>query len=232
MAETLKAAERPIAELEAKLGHVFESKALIERALTLPSCRMVAPDVPDNQRLEFLGDAVLGLLAAEAVFKACPDEQEGALTVRRTHLVSGAVLGVAAEQLDLRAFLRHNHKAGKLPARAKPLADAVEAIMGAVWLDGGLAAARRVFQRLKLPIDAEFNEWAGNPKGFLQVKAQSLKPPRKPVYTVDAVTGPGHAPMVTITVKVEGLGRATATAISKTAAEVAAADKLLTQLKN
>lgn len=226
------AAEREPEELEAIIGYRFRNRALLERALTSPSCRMVDPNVLDNQRLEFLGDAVLGLLSADAVFSAYPDEQEGPLTVRRTHLVSGAVLGETAERLGLRDFLRRNRGAGKLSRRAKPLSDAVEAVMGAVWLDGGLEAARQVFRRLELPIDAELNEWSANPKGFLQVKAQSMRPPRKPVYTIESVTGPAHQPKVTITVEVEGLGKATATAISKTAAEVAAADALLTQLKS
>ena len=104
--------------------------------------------------------------------------------------------------------------------------------MGAVWLDGGLAAAQAVFTRLGLPIDAPLNEWAANPKGYLQVKAQAHKPPARPIYEMLKSEGPAHAPVVTVRVTVEGLGEATATAGSKTAAEIAAAAALLQQLDN
>ena len=219
------------ASLEQRLGYSFRDKALLERALTTPACRMDHPELPDNQRLEFLGDAVFGLLSADAVFAAYPDEQEGPLTVRRTHLVSGAMLAKVAERIGLRDHLRRNKGASPLPPRAKPLSDAMEAVMGAVWLDGGLSAAQTVFDHLALPLSAPLNEWEQNPKGALQVKAQSLQPPRQPVYAVDAVKGPDHAPTVTVTVTVEGWGSATATAGSKTAAEVAAALAMLEQMQ-
>jgi len=191
---------------------------------------MSNPDVADNQRLEFLGDAVFGILSADAVFAAYPDEQEGRLTVRRTHLVSGAVLAEAGERIGLNAFLKRNVGAHPLPPHSKAVADAMEAVMGAVWLDGGLAAAKTVFARLGLPVNAPLDEWAANPKGFLQVKAQAHKPPTRPVYEIVASEGPSHAPIVTARVTVEGLGSATATACSKTAAETAAAAALLRQL--
>ncbi len=217
-------------EIEEKIGYRFRDPKLLDRALTTPSCRMSDPHVADNQRLEFLGDAVVGLLAADAVFAAYPDEQEGRLTVRRTHLVSGAVLAEAGERIGLGKFIKRNTGAHELPPRAKVLADAVEAIMGAVWLDGGLAAAQEVFSRLGLPIDVPLNEWAANPKGYLQVRAQALKPPSRPAYETLNVEGPPHAPVVTVRVTVPGLGEAVATAGSKTAAETAAASALLTSL--
>jgi len=217
-------------ELEEKIGYTFSDGALLERALSTPSVRMVDPEAKDNQRLEFLGDAVFGILSADAVFRAHPDEQEGLLTVRRTHLVSGAALAAAAETLGLRNWLHRNIGAHEIPPHAKLLADALEAVMGAVWLDGGLEACRTVFRRLDLPFDAPFNEWDANPKGFLQIKAQSCHPPRKPVYEVLSITGSAHEPVVTVRANVEGLGAATATAISKSAAEVAAAAALLEKL--
>ena len=218
--------------VEEQLGYEFHDKALLEQALTTPACRMDRPGMPDNQRLEFLGDAVFGLLAADTVYAAYPKEQEGALTVRRTHLVSGATLAEAAERIGLRAHLLRNKGAAELPPRAKPLSDAMEAIMGAVWLDGGLDASRAVFARLGLPVEEALNEWSANPKGSLQVRAQAMRPSRHPEYTVDSVAGPDHAPVVTVTVRVRGMGEATATAGSKTAAEVAAAAALLAKLDN
>ncbi len=216
-------------ELEEKIGYTFKDPALLDRALSTPSVRMVDPTAKDNQRLEFLGDAVFGLLSAERVFTQNPDDQEGLLTVRRTHLVSGAALAAAAEKLGLRNWLKRNIGAHEIPPQAKLLADALEAVMGAVWLDGGLAAARDVFTRLALPFDEKFNEWDDNPKGFLQTKAQAAH--QKPVYEVLDVKGTAHEPIVTVRVTVKGLGSAEATAISKTAAEVAAADALLEKLK-
>ena len=132
-------------ELEEKIGYEFRDPALLDRALTTPACRMSNPQAADNQRLEFLGDAVFGLLSADAVFAAYPDEQEGRLTVRRTHLVSGTVLAEAGERIGLEKFLKRNAGAHPLPPHAKVIADTMEAVMGAVWLDGGLAAAQGVF---------------------------------------------------------------------------------------
>ena len=214
-------------ELEKRIGYRFRDASLLEAALTTPACRMDRPEVEDNQRLEFLGDAVFGLLSADAVYEAYPWEQEGKLTVRRTHLVSTTALIAAANRIGLGEFLKRNAGAQPLSPRAKVLADAMEAVMGAVWLDGGFSAAKSVFGRLNLPIDEKLNEWSDNPKGHLQVISQSMKPSRKPIYTVDSVKGPSHAPTVTVTVEVVGMGKATATADSFRKAEVAAAVALL-----
>lgn len=218
-------------ELEEKIGYSFKNGALLARALSTPSVRMIERTAKDNQRLEFLGDAVFGLLSAEIVFTRNREDQEGLLTVRRTHLVSGAALAEAAEKLELRRWVKRNVGAHELPRNAKLLADALEAVMGAVWLDGGLDAARTVFAHLELPFDEVFNEWDANPKGFLQIKAQSCRPPCKPVYEVLEVKGSAHEPVVTVRVTASGLGSAVATAISKTAAEVAAASALLKELR-
>ena len=219
-------------ELEKKIGYEFRDAALLTRALTTPSVRMSTPDAKDNQRLEFLGDAVIGLLAADALYAEHPDDQEGMLTVRRVRLVSGATLARAAEALGLRAWIRRNVGAQLLPPRAKVLADALEALMGAVWLDGGLESARAVFGRLGLPFGEPVDEWDANPKGYLNMKAQACRPVRMPVYEVLNVTGAAHEPVVTVRVTVEGLGSAEATAVSKTAAEVAAASVLLKNLRD
>lgn len=217
--------------LERIIGYAFRDRTLLQTALTTPACRMDHPEVEDNQRLEFLGDAVFGLLSGEAVFSAYPWEQEGRLTVRRTHLVSGQALIAAAERIGLADHLRRNKGAGPLPPHAKALADALEALMGAVWLDGGLDAARVVFAKLDLPIDEKLNEWGDNPKGYLQVLSQAMRPPRRPVYTVVKSEGPSHAPTVTVNVRVKDMGEATATAGSQRQAEIDAAAKLLDELE-
>ena len=208
-------------------GYTFKNEALLEEALTTPSYRMDVPGAKDNQRLEFLGDAVLGMLAAERLYAEFPQEQEGPLTVRRTHLVSSAALCDAAGRLGLAARLRRNRCAAELPRNAKTLADAVEAIIGAAYLDGGFAAAKQVFEALALDANAAEGEWSDNPKGELQVKAQAMKPPRHPVYELLETAGKAHEPVFTVRVTVDGMGAATASARSHKQAEALAAAKLL-----
>lgn len=210
-------------------GYTFKDEALLETALTTPSYRMDQPAATDNQRLEFLGDAVLGLLSAERVFSAFPAEQEGPLTVRRTHMVSSAALCAVADREGLAAKLRRNRGAEPLAKGAKTLADAVEAIIGAAYLDGGFAAAKQVFEALALNANAVSGEWSGNPKGELQVRAQAMKPPRHPAYELLKTEGKAHEPVFTVRVSVDGVGSATASARSHKQAEALAAAKLLSE---
>ena len=211
-------------------GYSFTNPALLEEALTTPSFRMTDPSAADNQRLEFLGDAVLGLLAAERLYAAFPKEAEGPLTVRRTHMVSSAALCEAAVRHDLIPRLRRNKGAAELPRNSKTLADAVEAVLGAAYLDGGFAAAQAVFEALDLSAGAKAGEWSGNPKGELQVRAQAMTPPRHPEYTLLGTAGKAHAPVFTVRVFVEGLGEATASAGNRKEAESLAASELLSKI--
>ena len=126
---------------DAVLGHVFSNKALLEEALTTPSFKMTSPGARDNQRLEFLGDAVLGLLATDWLYANSPSE-EGDMSARRQHMVSASALCAAVAGKGFVAMLKRNKGAGELPETAKTVADAVEAVMGAAWLDGGMAAAK------------------------------------------------------------------------------------------
>lgn len=211
------------------IGYRFKNRALLEEALTTPACRMDDPDAKDNQRLEFLGDAVLGLLAADALFRSRAEAEEGELTVLRTRMVSTAALSEAAGRMGLAAALRRNRHAEELPAGSKTLADAVEALIGAAWEDGGLEAARAVFDALGLGRGAqgEAAEWASNPKGELQTRAQAMTPPAHPAYSLVKTSGPAHKPVFTVKVEVGGMGEATASAGSRKAAETAAAAALL-----
>ena len=217
-------------DLQERLGYSFRDEGLLELALTAPAFRMDHPHSRDNQRLEFLGDAVFGLYSADALYRKHPNDDEGALTVRRTKLASGAALAAAAEALGLRKLLRRNKGAEPLPERSKALADAMEAVLGAVWLDGGAKAVKAVYERLWPDTGAELDEWGNNPKGRLQAIAQALRPPRKPVYETLLVTGPAHAPHVSTKVSVEGLGEAEGEGGSHRAAETAAASALLAKL--
>ena len=211
-------------------GYTFADEALLEEALTTPSYRMQFPDAKDNQRLEFLGDAVLGLLSAERLYNELPHEQEGPLTIRRTHMVSAAALCEAAARHGLAARLRRNKGAEELPRHAKTLADAIEAIIGAAYLDGGFAAAKRVFDALELDSNAERGDWSVNPKGDLQIKVQAMKPPRQPEYTLLETSGKAHEPIFTVKVSVDGVGEAVAKAGVRKEAEALAAAELLKRL--
>ena len=212
------------------LGHDFADEALLQEALTTPSCRMEFPDISDNQRLEFLGDAVLGMMAAERLYGAFPKEQEGPLTVMRTHMVSTAALCEAADRQGIVPYLKRASHLPPIAKTAKTVADAVEAIIGAAYLDGGYPAAREVFETLELTANAREGEWNGNPKGELQVRAQAMRPPRHPEYTLVSTTGKAHEPIFTVRVFVEGLGEATASARNHKAAESAAAARLLSSV--
>ena len=217
-------------DLQTATGYTFEDGALLAEALTTPSYRMDFPGAKDNQRLEFLGDAVLGLLAAERLYGEFPREQEGRLTVRRAHMVSAAALCGAADRLGLASHLKRNKAASPLPRDAKTIADAVEAIIGAAYLDGGLAAARKVFDALGLKANAADALWSANPKGELQVRAQAQKPPVHPKYELLKTEGTAHEPVFTVRVSVEGFGEASASARSHKEAESLAAARLLSRL--
>ena len=208
-------------------GYTFKDRTLLEEALTTPSCKMDRPGVRDNQRLEFLGDSVIGLLSAESLYLSCPDAEEGWLTVKRTQMVSTSALCVAAERLGLRERLRRNRGATELPANSKTLADAVEAVIGAAWLDGGMEAAKTVFGTLGLSGNVDGKELFANPKGELQIRAQAMRPPQLPRYELLSTSGKAHSPVFTVRVSVEGMGSATAAAGSHKAAEAEAARKLL-----
>lgn len=213
--------------LESKLDYEFKDSGLLAQALVTPSIKQSNPQAKDNQRLEFLGDAVFGLLAADELYAAFPEEQEGPLTVRRTHLVSGAALASVAERIGLREFLVRGTGLPDFPKNAKVLADAMEAVLGAVWLDGGIDAARHVFDHLELPVKENFDERRANPRLYVQKAAQTMVPPTMPIYEVLSITGPAHAPTITVRVTVRGMGSAEASGRSKSAAEAAAAEALL-----
>jgi len=212
------------------LGYEFGNQSLVEEALTTPSFRMSSPSARDNQRLEFLGDAVLGLLATDWLYENNPDSREGDLTGRRQHMVSSAALCEAADRLGFASSLRRNKGASPLPKNSKTIADAVEAVIGAAWLDGGLAAARKVFDYLGLAGNSRFGELDGNPKSKLQHITQATTPPRTPVYRMVKAEGTSDKPVFTVEVAVEGVGCAEGVAGSIKDAEVAAAAALLRRI--
>lgn len=203
---------------------------MLKEALTTPSFRMTKPDAKDNQRLEFLGDAVLGLLATDWLFANNPASSEGALTGNRQHMVSTAALCEAAHKAGLPALLRRNKGAQELPRNAKTIADAVEALIGAAWLDGGMEAALVLFEALDLTANSSLGELDGNPKSRLQHMTQAMNPPRTPVYTLVGSAGTCDKPIFTIEVSVDGLGTERGVAGTRKVAAAAAAEKLLARI--
>jgi len=201
--------EAPIGELEAALGHKFRVPDLLERALTHRSlakeqaAREPAANngmVGDNERLEFLGDAVLGLVVAEALFGVHPDWQEGELTRVRAQLVSRLHMAQVAEAISLGKYLRLSRGEDKsgLRRRTTVLSNTMEAVIGALFLDGGLEPVR-AFARLNIlaeaaeQLAAELRSGAalGNYKSALQELLQA-EHAGTPVYRVKNESGPGH----------------------------------------
>lgn len=208
-------------------GYKFKNPSLLEAALTTPARKMDNPASGDNQRLEFLGDAVLGLLSAERVYEVYPSVKEGSLTVKRTHMVSAAALCSAVAETGFAGMLKLNRGAPVPPPESKTIADAVEAVIGAAYLDGGFGAAKEIFETLRLAEKAAEGEWSSNPKGELQVRTQALTPPRRPEYTLVRVDGKAHEPLFTVKVFVDGIGEAVAQAGNRKEAESIAASILL-----
>jgi ribonuclease-3 len=218
-----------IAELEAHLGHVFADRDLLERALTHASVGSGSRKVAHNERLEFLGDRVLGLLAAETLVARHPDWREGELTRRHVTLVAGKTCAEVARRVGLPDALRLAGGASKQGGRDNDriLGDAMEALMAAVYLDGGLAAARGVFaaawtDALASAVAGEVRE----PKTALQEWAMAAGLPL-PGYREVSRSGPDHAPLFVVEAVVEGYAPERGVGSSLREAEKAAALALL-----
>jgi len=219
------AREKAIATLQARLGYRFEQPDLLELALTHASVAEGARKQADNERLEFLGDRVLGLMIAEALMDALPEASEGELSRRFHSLVSREACAEVARQLDLGSALRLAAGETKSGGRSNPtiLGDACEALIAAVYIDGGYDAAVRCFGPLWLAaLSDSADAWRANPKSFLQewAVANGKSPP---VYQLIDRKGPDHAPIFTIEVVIDGLVSQSASGRSRQEAEKAAA---------
>jgi ribonuclease III len=218
---------------EKQIGYQFQNATLLELALTHPSCGL---ENGDNQRLEFLGDAALGLIVAEALYENNPDFDEGALDHMRASLVNGKALAASARELDMGKFLqvssaqRQHHPE---PSSAM-LEDAFEALIGAIHIDGGFDAARAFIHRIFGNAISAASEVCstGNPKGRLQEWAQRQFDGAVPIYKDVSEEGPDHARIYTATVTLNDkeLGRGRGS--SKKAAESDAAKNALESQAN
>jgi ribonuclease-3 len=221
----------PYRVLEKRIGYKFRDRSLLERALTHRSYRFEHRDVSsDNQRLEFLGDAVLGLEVAAYLFRAHSNKPEGDLTSLRSRVTSGKALARIARELGVGEFLRmgrgEERSGGR--ERSSTLEDALEAIVGAAWLDGGKRATDKIFRKV---FEVQIKElggdvWADNPKGHLQELSQA-RWHESPLYQVVSQEGPPHAAVFTVEVLLPDGQIACGRASSKQKAEVAAAREIL-----
>ncbi len=222
-----------IGGLEDILGHRFSNRELLKAALRHSS---VAPGAGrgrgDNfERFEFLGDRVVGLVVADMLLARFPREPEGDVARRHAALVSRRTLAEIATEIDLGRHLRLTRGEDESGGRRKPsvLADALEAVIGALYRDGGLAAAAGFIGKLfQARLDRE-GKPPRDPKTALQEWAQARGLPL-PVYRTMKVEGPAHQPSFQIEVKVEGFDPVVAGGSSKRNAERAAATALIEAL--
>ena len=223
-------------DLEETLGTVFKRPELLTEALTHPSAlgftrgrRRNSRTPPKGyERLEFLGDRVLGLIIADLLWRRFPQEPEGPLTRRHTSLVRREALSRVAEASGLE---NHILLSPAEAAAGNPgiLADACEAVIAALYLDGGFEAARALVERLWQPLLAEMTQPPRDPKGELQewTQARGLG---LPSYQLRKRSGPDHALLFTVAAAIAGEEPATASASTKRAAEAQAAALLLERL--
>ncbi len=215
--------------LEAKIGYDFKNKKLLEEALTHSSLNSTQEN---NERLEFLGDRVLGLVIAQLLYHRFPGAPEGDLSLRHTQLVNKEALSQIGLILDLGHYLNmaRGEKASGGQLKKSLLADACEALIAALYLDGGLSAAQAFISHYWKALLSEKSQFIKDAKSKLQehVQGQGKSAPR---YEIVGRTGPDHAPLFTVAIFVEGLPSKEGAGASRREAEQQAAQRLLEYLE-
>lgn len=209
-------------------GLTFRNQELLEQALTHPSVK----NRKNNQRLEFLGDSVLGLALANLLYHLYPDENEGALAKRFAALACRAALVTVAEKISMGEHLRLSDSEEAAGGRqgAANLEDAMEALIGALYLDQGFAAAQKFIEQHWVELARSQSAPPQDSKTKLQEWAQARGLPL-PSYTLHASDGPSHAPVFHIRVEIQGTPHmAEGTGASKKSAEQQAASSLIEKL--
>lgn len=244
---------RPLSQLEAALGYSFHNKELLKRALTHSSHANETAETSgsgreggrrDNELLEFLGDAVLGLVVSQALFQRFPERHEGELSKLRAHLVSARHLAQVAQQVELGDFLQLGRGEARSGGRGKPaiLVDALEAVIAALYLEGGFGPVAEVVRQYV--VDPELERLAHGPgqfavtdyKSALQESVQAMGRPQ-PKYILARESGPDHHKIFTVELQLRGVGRGQpefvtrAEGESKKSAEQLAARQALEHLK-
>lgn len=208
-----------------RTGHAFRDWRLLETALTHSSAVRA---VENNERLEFLGDRVLGLVVADMLFHLFPEAREGEIAPRFNALVDARTCAEVGVELELGQFVRADAalKARARGSGANYLADAVEALIAAIYIDGGMEAARGFVLRYWEPRSRTMVEKPANPKGELQewvARSNEIRPE----YVIEKREGPDHQPLFTVSVQVAGFAPVLGTGGSRRAAEEAAATAFL-----
>jgi ribonuclease-3 len=220
-------------ELQNELNHRFSDLDLLDLALAHASINSHDRNSKrSNERLEFLGDRVLGLLVAEMLYKRFPDENEGALARRHAALVRRDALASVADVVCLGEFIRMSRGEAEGGGRrnAGVLANTCEAVIGATYLDGGLEAAAEFVDHYWRPLMDKEVSPPKDPKTELQEWVQG-RGQELPQYREIGRRGPHHAPVFSVEVAVAGVQSVTATGATKRIAEQAAADAMLVHLR-
>jgi len=215
-------------ELEARIGHSFADKTLLDSALTHISALSGKSRAGSYQRLEFLGDHVLGLIVSDMLYRAFPDADEGELSRRLADLVRREACAEVARTIDLGAAIKLGPSEANAGGRRRLaiLADVCEALIGAVFIDGGYSAATAMIEKLWSERMLTPARPLRDPKTVLQEWAQARGLPT-PLYREIERTGPHHDPEFRVSVALPDLGPAEGVGRSKRAAEQAAAAALL-----
>lgn len=222
-------------ELEQKLGYRFRDRSLLENALRHSSFANESRDrsVTSNERLEFLGDSVLGFVTAKYLYKHFPDLPEGRMTKVRAELVCEFALHKVALELELGKYIRLGKGEENTGGRSRPsiLADAVEATIAAMYLDGGIEVAEKfILSRVLSELGQGLPTRSADNKTALQELVQQ-KSGQVLSYAVTGESGPDHCKQFTVTVSLNGLPVGSGVGRTKKEAEQAAAGDALGQLK-
>lgn len=212
--------------LEKDIGYIFKNKSLLEKALTHPSMLPPGQGV-DFERFEFLGDRVLGLVIASWLFKEFPQEKEGDLAKRFAALVQKETLVKVARtiKLDSVMVMKQEKSSSQNKCLETLLADGCEALICALYLEGGFEAAKSFIQRYWQDYLKETNTPPCDPKSILQEWAQA-QGKTHPLYVVLQASGPAHAPCFTVEVRIEGFDPVQGKGSSKRQAEKEAAQHM------
>ncbi len=227
MAEARVSAKK-LTELEERIGHQFRNHARLVRALTHSSATKTAGDISHYERLEFLGDRILGLCVAELLFNEFPNAREGELSVRLNAMVSGNTCAEIADEIGLHEFIQAGadlkHLASKRMRSVR--ADVTESLIAAIYLDGGLEAANKFVTRYWSGRLIEAGGAIRDSKTALQEWAH-VQTGATPKYRVSRRTGPDHDPTFVVEVTIADTKSATGKGRSKRVAEQAAAQAVL-----
>ena len=223
-----KISAEKIAKLEERIDHQFKSHERLVRALTHSSAIHKQGDISHYERLEFLGDRILGLCIAELLFDKFPNAREGELSVRLNALVSGDTCSAIADEIGLHEFISAGSGVKQLASKRmrSVRADVVESLIAAIYLDAGLESVKKFVSKFWATRLKEIGSVIRDSKTALQEWAHA-NGYSTPIYKISSRSGPDHDPMFTVDVVVDGAKATSGAGRSKRAAEQKAAEAML-----